>query len=252
MAKIDQLLKFLVEKRGSDLHVKTGLPPLVRIDGELQKMKLPEMKADQVKALAMEFMPERNRKEWEATNDTDFCYELEGLGRFRTNIYRDIHGPGICQRLIPFEIMTVDDLGLSEAIRKLALMPKGIVLCTGPTGCGKTTTMAALLRYANQRRKDHIITIEDPVEYVHANEGCIVSHREVGTHTESFKRALRAALRAIWRRRPWPSSARRPATWCSPRSTPPRRPARWTGSLTSSRRTSRTRSASCCPTRLSA
>jgi len=195
MAKIDKLLNFLVEKRGSDLHCKTGLPPLLRIDGELQRLKLPNMEGNQVKDLAFEIMPEKNRKEWEATNDTDFCYELAGQGRFRTNIYRDINGPSICQRLIPFEIMTVDDLGLPQAVRDLAMLPKGIVLCTGPTGCGKTTTLAAMINYANQLRTDHIITIEDPVEYVHTPIKCIISHRQVGMHTDNFKRALRSALR---------------------------------------------------------
>jgi len=158
-------------------------------------MKLPPMEAEQVRALALEIMPERNRKEWEATNDTDFCYEVPALARFRTNVYRDLRGPGISMRLIPFQLMTVDDLELSQPIRDLALMPKGIVLCTGPTGCGKTTTLAALVHQANMLRRDHIITIEDPIEYVHENIGCIVTHREVGTHTESFRRALRSALR---------------------------------------------------------
>ena len=195
MAQIDKFLHFLIERRGSDLHLKTDSAPILRIDGELQKMKLPPMDANQVKALSFEIMPERNRKEWEATNDTDFAYEMPGLARFRTNIYRDLKGPSLCQRLIPLDIMTVDDLGLSQHIRNLAMLPKGIVLFTGPTGCGKTTTLAALLGYANARRKDHIITIEDPVEFVHESKGCIVSHRQTGMHTESFKRALRAALR---------------------------------------------------------
>jgi len=196
MAQLDKFLHFLIEQRGSDLHLKTGIPPLLRIDGQLVKMKLPAMDANQVKALILEVLPERNRKEWEATNDTDFAYELPGLARFRTNVYRDLRGPAMCQRLIPLDIMTVEDLGLSQQIRDLALLPKGIVLCTGPTGCGKTTTLAALVNYANQNRRDHIITIEDPVEFVHESLGCIISHRQTGVHTESFKRALRAALRA--------------------------------------------------------
>lgn len=195
MAKIDKLLHFLAEQGGSDLHVKTGAPPILRIDGELNRMKMDPLSAEQVKEYAYEIMPERNRKEWEVTNDTDFAYEIHGLGRFRTNVYRDVKGPAICQRLIPYEILTVDDLGLAGPIRNLALMPKGIVLCTGPTGCGKSTTLAALLHHANVNRKDHIVTIEDPVEFIHESEGCVISHREVGTHTEGFKRALRAALR---------------------------------------------------------
>jgi twitching motility protein PilT len=195
MAQIDKFLNFLVNNRGSDLHLVTGTAPIVRIDGELQKMKLPPLKAEQVKTLIYEIIPERNRKEYEAVNDTDFAYELEGVARFRTNVYRDINGPALAQRLIPFDIMTVDDLGLPQEVIDLVMLPKGIILCTGPTGCGKSTTLAALLHHANENRTDHVITIEDPVEFVHDNINCIFSHREVGTHTESFKRALRESFR---------------------------------------------------------
>ncbi len=195
MAQIDKFLNFLVKNRGSDLHLVTGSPPIVRIDGTLQKMKLPPLTADQVKSLIYGILPERNRKEYEAVNDTDFAYELSGMARFRTNVYRDINGPCMAQRLIPFDIMTVDDLGLPKEVIDLVMLPKGIILCTGPTGCGKSTTLAALLHYANENRTDHVVTIEDPVEFVHDNINCIFSHRQVGVHTESFKRALRQAFR---------------------------------------------------------
>jgi twitching motility protein PilT len=195
MPQVDKFLNFLVKNAGSDLHLVTGSPPIVRIDGLLQKMKLPPLTGEQVKSLIYEIIPERNRKEYEAINDTDFAYELPGIARFRTNVYRDINGPAMAQRLIPFDIMTVDDLGLPEAIIDLVMLPKGMILCTGPTGCGKSTTLAALLHYANEHRSDHVITIEDPVEFVHDNINCVFSHRQVGTHTESFKRALRAAFR---------------------------------------------------------
>lgn len=195
MAKIDKLLQYLARKGGSDLHLKTGSTALIRVDGELEKMKTAVMTAEQVRTLAQEIMPDRNRKEWEEISDTDLCYEVKGLGRFRTNVYMDLQGPAICMRMIPFEIMTVDDLGFSEQIKQLPLLPKGIVLCTGPTGCGKSTTLSALVNYANERRRDHIVTIEDPVEFTHESKGCIISHREVGTHTSGFSRALRAALR---------------------------------------------------------
>ncbi|NLW51377.1 MAG: type IV pilus twitching motility protein PilT [Candidatus Brocadiaceae bacterium] len=195
MAQVDKFLSFLVKNSGSDLHLVTGSPPIVRIDGKLQKMKLPPLTGEQVKSLIYEIIPERNRKEYEAINDTDFAYEIAGVARFRTNVYMDLNGPSMAQRLIPFDIMTVDDLGISPEIRDLMMLPKGIVLCTGPTGCGKSTTLAALLHYANERRHDHVITIEDPVEFVHSNVNCIFSHRQVGLHTESFKRALRAAFR---------------------------------------------------------
>ncbi len=195
MAKINKLLKAMADKGGSDLHVKSESPVLIRKDGELQPLTKSIMSAEQVEALAMEIAPERNKKEWQETNDTDFCHEISGIGRFRTNVYRDLHGPAICQRMIPFEIITVDQLGLSEQIRQLPLLPKGIVLCTGPTGCGKSTTLSALINHANEKRSDHIITIEDPVEFTHKSKKCIISHREVGSHTSGFKRALRAALR---------------------------------------------------------
>jgi twitching motility protein PilT len=195
MAQIDKFLTFLMKNGGSDLHLATGSPPIVRIDGALQKMKLPPLSDDQVKSLIYEIIPERNRKEYEAINDTDFAYQIPGVARFRTNVYRDINGPAMAQRLIPFDIMTVEDLGLPQIIIDLVMLPKGIILCTGPTGCGKSTTLAALLHYANENRHDHVITIEDPVEFVHDNINCVFSHRQVGSHTESFKRALRAAFR---------------------------------------------------------
>ncbi|MFO7957425.1 MAG: type IV pilus twitching motility protein PilT [Candidatus Brocadiia bacterium] len=195
MAQVDKFLNFLVKNRGSDLHLVTGSPPIVRIDGRLQKMKLPPLNGDQVKSLIYEIIPERNRREYEAVHDTDFTYEIANVARFRTNVYLDLNGPAMAQRLIPFDIMTVDDLGLPQEVIDLVMLPKGIILCTGPTGCGKSTTLAALLHHANENRADHVITIEDPVEFVHSNINCIFSHREVGTHTESFKRALREAFR---------------------------------------------------------
>lgn len=195
MAKIDRFLDFTVENRGSDLHLKAGTPPLVRIDGELQKLKHPPMEGDKVEELIYEIMPERNQREYEAVMDTDFTYQLEDVARFRTNAYHDLRGPCVAMRLIPFDIMTVDDLGLPNPIVDLCELPKGIVLCVGPTGCGKSTTLAAMLHEVNKRRADHIVTIEDPVEFVHENVNCIVSHRQVGTHCETFKRALREALR---------------------------------------------------------
>jgi len=195
MAQVDKFLKFLVKERGSDLHIVTDSPPIVRIDGELQKMKLPPMSKDQVSSLIYEVMPKRNQREFEVVHDTDFTYEIANLARFRTNVYLDLKGPGMAMRVIPFDIMTVEDLGLPQKIIDLVMLPKGIILCTGPTGCGKTTTLAALLHYANQHRTDHVVTIEDPVEFVHENVNCIFTHREVGTHTESFKRALRESFR---------------------------------------------------------
>ena len=163
MAQLDKFLTFLVKSNGSDLHLITNSPPIVRLDGELQKMKLPPLTAEQVKTLIYEILPERNRKEFEAVNDTDFAYVLKGMARFRTCVYRDIHGPSMAMRMIPMELMTADDLGIPSEIQDLVLIPKGIILHTGPTGCGKSTTLAAMLHIANMRRTDHIITVEDPV-----------------------------------------------------------------------------------------
>jgi len=195
MAQVDKFLDFLIKSVGSDLHLVTESPPILRIDGELQKMKLPPLTAEQVKQLIYEILPDANRKQFEAENDTDLCYELPKRARFRTNVFRDLKGPGMVMRLIPFDIMSVEELGLPKMVHDLIMLPKGIVLVTGPTGCGKTTTLAALVRECNERRKDHIITIEDPIEFVHENKNCIVNHRQVHQHTESFKRALRAGLR---------------------------------------------------------
>ena len=195
MAQVDKFLSYLVKNGGSDLHIVTASPPIVRIDGVLQKIKIPDLTFEQVQALIYEIIPDRNRREFEAIHDTDFAYEVKGIARFRTNVYMDLHGPAMAQRLIPFDIMTVGDLGLPKEVIDLVMLPKGIILCTGPTGCGKSTTLAALMHYANEHRRDHVVTIEDPVEFVHENINCIFSHRQVGLHTESFKRALRAAFR---------------------------------------------------------
>ncbi|MCD6416382.1 MAG: type IV pilus twitching motility protein PilT [Planctomycetes bacterium] len=195
MAQVDKFLHFLVKRGGSDLHIRTNQPPVIRLDGRLQKMKLPPLTAEQVKSLMYEIMTERDRREYEAMRDTDFTYEIPGVARFRTNAFTDMEGPAIVQRLIPFDIMTVEDLGLPQEIVDLVELPKGIILCTGPTGCGKSTTLAALLDHANRIRSDHVVTIEDPVEFVHKNINCIFSHRQVGAHVESFTRGLRAAFR---------------------------------------------------------
>jgi twitching motility protein PilT len=195
MAQIDKFLNFLVKNRGSDVHLVTGSPPIVRLDGEMQKMKLPPLNDEQVKSLIYEIIPERNRKEFEAVNDTDFAYSLPTGARFRTCIYRDINGPSLAMRLIPVDVLSVDDLGIPPQIQDLVMLPKGVLLFTGPTGCGKSTTLAAMMHLVNEKRTDHIITIEDPVEFIHSNVNCVFSHRQVGTHTESFKRALRQSLR---------------------------------------------------------
>ena len=193
---MEQLFYNLVELGGSDLHLTTGVPPMVRIDGDLKELEgYDVLDAETTLRVLLEITPERNAKEFEETGDTDFAYEIEGLGRFRCNLFRDLKGPGGVSRIIPTDILTASDLGLSPAVRQLATLTKGLVLVTGPTGSGKSTTLAALIDLVNSDRHDHILTIEDPIEFVHPNKKCLVNQREVHLHTSGFNRALRAALR---------------------------------------------------------
>ena len=193
---IDRLLNRLLEVKGSDLHVSTSSVPIMRIDGEMKPVPgYDVLKAEDVQRLLMPIVPPRNREEFESSHDTDFAYELPGKARFRANLFVDLRGMGAVMRVIPSKILTTDDLHLPKEILGLCHLPKGLVLVTGPTGSGKSTTLAALVDYINRTREDHIITIEDPVEFVHPNKKCLVNQRQVGEHTDSFKKALRAALR---------------------------------------------------------
>jgi len=195
MAKIDAFFKLMLDQGASDLHLTTGSQPVLRIRGELERVKFKELDNDELKAMLYEIAPEHKIKIFEETGDVDFAYEIPGAARFRANFFMQKHGIGAVFRLIPSEILTVEQLGLPPVVAKLAMLPRGLVLVTGPTGSGKSTTLAAIIDHANKHRKDHIITIEDPIEFVHKNQGCIVNHREVGIHTRSFAAALRGALR---------------------------------------------------------
>jgi twitching motility protein PilT len=179
----------------SDLHVIAGSQPILRIRGDMERVKYRMLDDNELTAMLYEVTPEDKIKMFEETGDIDFAYEIPGLARFRANFFRQLNGIGAVFRLIPSTIMTADQLGLPPVITQLAMLQKGLVLVTGPTGSGKSTTLAAIVDYANKHRKDHIITVEDPVEFVHRSQGCIVNHREVGRHTRSFATALRAALR---------------------------------------------------------
>jgi twitching motility protein PilT len=193
---IDRLLNRLLEVKGSDLHVSTSSVPIMRIDGEMKPVPgYDVLRAEDVQRLLMPIVPPRNREEFESSHDTDFAYELPGKARFRANLFVDLRGMGAVMRVIPSKILTTDDLNLPKELLGLCHLPKGLVLVTGPTGSGKSTTLAALVDYINRTREDHIITIEDPVEFVHPNKKCLVNQRQVGEHTDSFKKALRAALR---------------------------------------------------------
>lgn len=193
---LDQLFHAMVEAGASDLHMSSDALPMFRVDGELHPIAgADKLNADQVSALLQEISPAENWEEFQRVNDSDFAYEIAGLCRFRCNLFLDRKGPGGVFRVIPSKILTVDDLGLSGSLRDLCLLNKGLVLVTGPTGSGKSTTLTALVDHINTIRTDHVITIEDPIEFVHEHRKCLINQREVGKHTQGFKSALRAALR---------------------------------------------------------
>ena len=196
MPWIDKLFHKMVEVGASDLHMTTGLVPKFRLDGSIVEVRgEPAVSSDQMRQVLDEITPASNLVEFERDGDTDFAYELEGLARFRANRFMDRNGPGAVFRLIPCDILTSEQLGLPQAVTNLCHLSKGLVVVTGPTGSGKSTTLAAMVDHINKSRADHIITIEDPIEFVHQNHRCLINQREVHRHTESFKRALRAALR---------------------------------------------------------
>ena len=195
MAQIDQFLKVLVEQGGSDLHLTTGSPPVMRVHGHMNRIKFRELSAKDMETLVYEIMEEEGRTRFLERLDYDFAYEIPGLARFRVNVFWQRKGLGAVMRTIPSRILTADQLGLPEAVRKLCMLSKGLVLVTGPTGSGKSTTLAAMVDLINESRADHVLTIEDPIEFVHANKKCLVNQREIGTNTKSFANALRAALR---------------------------------------------------------
>ena len=194
---IDRLFRAMAAAGASDLHLSVGMPPLVRKDGRMQPLEEAASALDpaSMQELLRPIVPDKNAAEFGARHDTDFAYEIAGLARFRANIFVDRKGPGAVFRVIPNAILTAEQLGLSTHILQLCNLTKGLVLVTGPTGSGKSTTLCAMVDYINRNRDDHIITIEDPIEFVHENRSCLINQREVGTHTDSFKGALRAALR---------------------------------------------------------
>jgi twitching motility protein PilT len=193
----DQLFQALYAVNASDLHLCVGMSPLVRKDGEIRPLDpaLAALDATDLVRLLDPIMPDKNREEFERRHDTDFAYEITGLARFRANVFMDRKGRGAVFRVIPSKILTAETLGLSSHILQLCRLSKGLVLVTGPTGSGKSTTLCAMVDYINRNRSEHIITIEDPIEFVHDNKQCLMNQREVHTHTDSFKDALRAALR---------------------------------------------------------
>jgi len=195
MAKIDAFFNLMHEQGASDLHLVAGQQPAIRIRGDIERIKYDVLTNDALKVLLYEITPEHKIKQFEETGDVDFAYEIPSLARYRVNYFRQKNGMGAVFREIPDKIQTCAQLGLPNVISKLAALPRGLVLVTGPTGSGKSTTLAAIIDEANRLRRDHIITIEDPIEFVHKSQSCIVNHREVGVHTKTFSAALRGALR---------------------------------------------------------
>ena len=194
-ATLDGLLKTMVQKGASDLHLRCGEPPIVRLHGEMTRLEGGTLEPTALDAMIRSIMPERNRREYQETNDTDYAYELSGVARFRANALKDRKGPAAVFRQIPATVVSVEQMGITPEVQKLCQLTKGLVLVTGPTGSGKSTTLCSLIDLVNRSRHDHVLTIEDPIEFVHPNKSCIITQRQVGVHTDSFKSALRAALR---------------------------------------------------------
>jgi len=192
---ITELLAFSAKQGASDLHLSSGLPPMIRVDGDVRRINLPPMDHKQVHALIYDIMNDKQRKDYEEFLETDFSFEVPGVARFRVNAFNQNRGAGAVFRTIPSRVLSMDDLGMGEVFRKITEVPRGLVLVTGPTGSGKSTTLAAMLDYLNTNKHHHILTIEDPIEFVHESKKCLINQREVHRDTLGFAEALRSALR---------------------------------------------------------
>ena len=194
--RMENLLRALVSNKASDLHLRAGSPPLLRASGEIAPISNePVLSSDEIDEMLSSVMLDHNRAEFKEINDTDFAHEIKGVARFRGNALRDRHGTGAVFRAIPAAVVTVEQMGITPEVQRLCHLTKGLVLVTGPTGSGKSTTLCALIDLINRTRSDHVITIEDPIEFVHESKKCLITQRHVGVHTSSFRQALRAALR---------------------------------------------------------
>ncbi|MBF0675068.1 MULTISPECIES: type IV pilus twitching motility protein PilT [unclassified Pseudomonas] len=192
---ITELLAFSAKQGASDLHLSSGLPPMIRVDGDVRRINLPAMDHKQVHALIYDIMNDKQRKDYEEFLETDFSFEVPGVARFRVNAFNQNRGPGAVFRTIPSKVLTMEDLGMGEIFKTISDVPRGLVLVTGPTGSGKSTTLAAMLDYINNHKYQHILTVEDPIEFVHESKKCLVNQREVHRDTLGFTEALRSALR---------------------------------------------------------
>lgn len=192
---ITELLAFSAKQGASDLHLSAGLPPMIRVDGDVRRINLPPMEHKEVHGLIYDIMNDKQRKDYEEFLETDFSFEVPGVARFRVNAFNQNRGAAAVFRTIPSKVLTMEDLGLGQVFKDIASVPRGLVLVTGPTGSGKSTTLAALVDYINDTRYEHILTIEDPIEFVHDSKKCLVNQREVHRDTLGFNEALRSALR---------------------------------------------------------
>ncbi|MBU2707813.1 type IV pilus twitching motility protein PilT [Zooshikella marina] len=192
---ITELLAFSAKQGASDLHISAGLPPMIRIDGDVRRINLPPMEHKTVHGLIYDIMNDKQRRDYEEFMETDFSFEVPGVARFRVNAFNQNRGAGAVFRTIPSKVLTMEELGMGQTFKNICAFPRGIVLVTGPTGSGKSTTLAAMLDYINEHRYEHILTIEDPIEFVHESKKCLVNQREVHRDTLGFSEALRSALR---------------------------------------------------------
>ncbi len=192
---ITELLAFSVQHKASDLHLSAGVSPMIRVDGDVRRINIPVLEAKEVNGLVYDIMNDKQRKEYEENLEVDFSFEVPNLARFRVNAFNTNRGPAAVFRTIPNEVLTLEDLGAPEIFKSISDNPRGLVLVTGPTGSGKSTTLAAMVDYINNTRHDHILTIEDPIEFVHQNKQSLINQREVHRDTHSFNAALRSALR---------------------------------------------------------